>query len=532
MKVNFKIFRTLSILCIFLVAGCSDKESDSGNKTVNTTESSKNSTLIYGRGTDTVTLDAHNIVEAESSRISKNIYETLIDYEKESTEVTPKLAKEWTTSDDGLIWTFKLQENVKFHDGTEFNADAVVYNFERMMDENHPQHQGDFSIFSRTFKGVIEEVKAVDAHTVEFKLVKSDATFLPNLGITPFGIISPDALKTFNDKIQEHPVGTGPFVFDSWIQNDSLTLLKNENYWITDLPKMDKIIFKIIPDNSARLTALKNGEIDLMEGINQSDLPAIEKDMNLQILKRPAANVGYITINTTRPPFDNVKVRQALNHAVNKQGLIDAFFGPVASPAKNMTPPAVWGYNDEVKDYEFDLEKAKQLLVEAGYPNGFETEFYVMTTPRLYFPQPEKVAEAMKSDLEKINVKVKIVTYEWATYLPKLMEGDYSIAVIGRISENGDPDNFLNTMLYSKSSSNLSKFSNTRIDELLIEAKNSIDRDVRTALYKEVQEIAHNEAPTIPIAYVESPMAARNYVKGYIPHAIGYESLAEIYFEE
>jgi peptide/nickel transport system substrate-binding protein len=528
MKINFRVMAIISLSCLFILAGCSNKESSNGEKT----ESNVENTLIYGRGTDTVTLDPHNIVEAESSRISKNIYETLIDYEKESTEISPKLASEWTTSEDGLVWNFKLRENVKFHDGTDFNADAVVYNFERMMDENHPQHQGDFSIFSRTFKGVIDEVKAIDVHTVEFKLVKPNSTFLPNLGITPFGIISPDALKKYNDKIHENPVGTGPFVFDSWKQNDALTLAKNENYWVTGLPKMNKIVFKIIPDNSARLTALKNGEIDLMEGINQSDLSAVETDTTLQTYKRPAANVGYITMNTTRPPFDNVKVRQALNHAVNKQGLIDAFYGPIASPAKNMIPPAIWGYNDEIKDYEFDLEKAKQLLAEAGYPEGFETEFYVMTSPRLYFPQPEKVAEAMRSDFEKINVKVKIVTYEWATYLPKLMDGDYPIAAIGRISENGDPDNFLYTMLYSESTANLSRHSNERVDELLLEAKSTVDRDVRTALYKEVQEIAHEAATTIPIAYVGSPMAGAQYVKGYIPHAIGYESLAEVYIEK
>lgn len=531
MKNRVGIFILFAILSL-LVAGCNDDsentladESSSGNNT-------NGGTLIYGRGTDTVTLDPHNIVDAESSRISKNIHETLIDYAKESTEIVPKLATEWTTSEDGKVWTFQLRENVKFHDGTDFNADAVVYNFQRMLDENHPQHHGDFSIFNRTIKNILKEVKAVDTHIVEFTLTDPNSTFLPNLGITTFGMISPTALNQYGEKITEHPTGTGPFTFDSWQENDSLTLLKNEDYWNAELPKLDKVIFKVIPDNSARLTALKNNEIDLMEGLNQTDLPAIESDNQLQLFKRPSANLGYLTMNLEKPPFDNVKVRQAISHAIDKQGIIDAFYGPVASTAKNMMPPVIWGYNDDIEDYEFDLEKAKNLLAEAGYPNGFETEIWVMSTDRVYLPQPQKVAEAIKANLEKIDINVKIVTFEWATYLSKILKSEHAFAAIGRISENGDPDNFLNTMLYSQSNSNLSRYKNEKVDELLKKAQSSMDQDERIAFYKEVQEIVHEDAPTIPLAYVESPMAGGKVVKGYIPHAIGYESLEEVYLEK
>ncbi|MFJ7726806.1 ABC transporter substrate-binding protein [Neobacillus sp. NPDC097160] len=530
MKQTVKWLKIFTIVTILLIAGCS-------NRTTNTTDSKKKGdtsggTLIYGRATDTVTLDPHNLIDAESSRISKNIFETLIDYEKEGTEVVPKLAKEWSISDDGKVWTFKLQDNVKFHDGTDFNADAVVYNFNRMMDESHPQHQGDFSIFNRTFKGVIQEVKAIDPQTVQFTLTAASATFLPNMGITTFGIISPTALKEYGENIKDHPVGTGPFKYEEWKQNDAVTLAKNENYWVKGLPKLDKVMFKVIPDNSTRLTALKNGEIDLMDGLNQTDLPSVDKDPNLQLFKRPAGSLGYLTFNLAKPPYDNVKVRQAINHAINKQGIIDTFYGSVAKPAKNMLPPFIWGYNEDVKGYDYNPEKAKQLLGEAGFPDGFDTEFWIMSTERSYFPQPTKVAEALKSDLAKVGINVKIVSFEWATYLSKLTKAEFPFAGIGRISENGDPDNFLFTMLSSESVQNRSMYKNEKVDELLRKAQTTIDKVERTKLYKEVQVLVHEDAPTIPLAYVETPMAGGKYVKGYIPHAIGYESLADVYLEK
>lgn len=530
MKKLLRLLLLIAVLSVLLLAGCAgDTSPDDNSKDKGT---AANGTLIYGRGTDTVTLDPHNIIDAESSRIAKNVYETLIDYEKEGTDVVPKLATEWSTSEDGKIWTFQLRKDVKFHDGTTFDADAVVYNFNRMMDESHPQHHGEFSIPSRTIKGIVEEVQAIDTHTVEIRLSESNATFLPNIGITTFGMISPKALQEYGEDINQHPVGTGPFVYDSWKENDTLTLVKNEEYWENDLPKLDKVIFKVIPDNSARLTALKNNEIDLMEGLNPTDLPEIDSNEQLQLFKRPSANLGYLTFNNTKHPFDNVKVRQAISHAVDKQGIIDAFYGPFTIPAKNMMPPVIWGYNDEITDYDYNLDKAKKLLEEAGFPDGFETELWVMSTDRVYFPQPQKVAEAVKMNLKEIGIDVKIVTFEWATYLSKLMNGEHGFAAIGRLSENGDPDNFLYTMLYSTSASNLSRYANDKVDALLDLAQSSTDREERTAFYKEIQEIVHDDAPAIPLAYVESAMAGGKSVKGYIPHAIGYESLAEVYIED
>ncbi|WP_153731775.1 ABC transporter substrate-binding protein [Sporosarcina obsidiansis] len=529
MKKLFGKLGFITVLSALVIAGCAG---DSESKEADNKEQAGGGTLIYGRGTDTVTLDPHNIVDAESSRISKNVYETLIDYEKEGTDIVPKLATEWNTSEDGKTWTFTLREGVKFHDGTDFDADAVVYNFNRMMDESHPQHQGDFSIFGRTVRSLLEEVKAIDPHTVEFKLNESNSTFLPNIGITTFGIISPTALEKFGEEINQNPVGTGPFKYESWQENDSLTLVKNEEYWIEDIPKLDKVLFKVIPDNSARLTALKNNEIDLMEGLNQTDLPTLEGDENVQLFKRPSANVGYFTFNITKAPFDNVKVRQAISYAIDKQGIIDTFYGPLAVPAKNMMPPVIWGYNDEVTDYNYDLDKAKSLLAEAGFPNGFDTELMVMSTDRVYLPQPQKVAEAVKANLSGIGINVKITTYEWAAYLSKVLNKEHAFAAIGRLSENGDPDNFLYTMLHSNSSSNLSLYKNDEVDELLSLAQQTIDKEERNTIYKKVQELVHEDAPTIPLAHVESAMAGATSVKGYIPHAIGYESLQDVYIQK
>ncbi|TQR18343.1 ABC transporter substrate-binding protein [Psychrobacillus soli] len=529
----------LLISLLLVVAGCSDTVDSNSQENE---KSSKESVLIFGRGADSFTMDPQNANEIETWRVTKNIYETLVEYEKDSTEVIPKLATDWSVSEDGKTWTFNLQEGIKFHDGTNFNADAVVYNFERMMDKEHPDRYGDFSVYRGMFNGfkgegsMIEEINAVDENTVEFKLVEPQATFLANLGMHAFGIISPDAIKKYGEKINENPVGTGPFVFESWNPNDSVTLVKNKEYWLSEFPKLDKLIYKVIPDNSARLTALKNKEIDIMVSLNPSDLSSVESDENLQVALRPPLNVGYLTLNNTKAPFDNVKVRQAISHAINKKGIADAFFYGLAEPVKNMLPSDNWGYNDDIEEYEYDLEKAKSLLAEAGYPDGFELEFSITSNSRIYMQQPAKMAEAIKTDLEKIGIKVEIISFEWAAFIEQVRNARHSMGLIGWVGDNGDPDNFLYSTLSKNnavigSAQNNQMYMNGEVNDLLIEAKSTIDQQERTEIYKKAQQIIHDDAPNVPLVQVKEPVVSSTSVKNYYPHATGAENMYEVTIE-
>ncbi|WP_417899835.1 ABC transporter substrate-binding protein [Bacillus haimaensis] len=528
-KKNLLLTLVFMLILSIGLAGCS------GSETGNDKESSVQKELVFGRGGDSTSLDPITTTEGETFKVTKNIFETLINYGEQDTTLQPGLATEWKASDDALTFTLTLREGVKFHDGTDFNADAVVKNFERWM--NGDADKFPYYTMFGGFKGdeghVIKEIKALDEKTVEFTLNRPQAPFLKNLAMSPFGIASPAALEEHGDNFSKNPVGTGPFKFVEWKENDRIVLEKNKDYWMEGYPKLDKVIFKAIPENSARLNALKTGEIDLMDGVNPSDLAQIEGDSNLQTFERPSMNVGYLGLTATRPPFDNKLVRQALNHAIDKQAIIDAFYGGLAQPAKNPLPPALEGYNDDIEAYPYDLEKAKALLAEAGFADGFEMELWAMPVPRPYMPDGMKVAEVIQSSFAEIGVKAEIVTYDWGTYLDKASKGEADAFLLGWTGDNGDADNFIHTLLDKDSigSNNYTYYSNDELHEILIEAQTNADQEVRNKLYKEAQEIIHEDAPWVPLVHSTPLLAGKSNLKGFLPHPTGSDNLTKVEFE-
>ncbi|WP_243299428.1 ABC transporter substrate-binding protein [Bacillus litorisediminis] len=487
-------------------------------------------TLVFGRGGDSVALDPAIATDGESFKVTKNIYETLVEFGPQDTEIYPGLATEWTTSEDGLTYTLKLREGVKFHDGTDFNADAVVYNFERWKAGSKEQ----FYYYNSQFGGIIDTVTAVDPYTVEFKLTRPLAPFLKNLAMSPFAIASPTAIEEYGDKFTENPVGTGPYIFQEWKRNDRITIVKNENYWDPEFPKLETIIFRSIPDNSARLNALMSGEVDLIDGVNYSDMPQIEANPDLQVFNRPSMNVAYLGLTATREPFNNKLVRQAINHAIDKQAIIDAFFEGAAQPAVNPMPPVIAGYNDEIQGYEYDPEKAKQLLEEAGYPDGFEMELWAMPVPRPYMPNGQKVAEAIQANLADVGIKATIVTYEWGVYLEKARLGEADAFLLGWTGDNGDADNFLYVLLDKDSigSNNYTYYSNDQLHEILIQAQSETDPATREALYKQAQEIIHEDAPWVPLVHSQPALAGKKGIENFLPHPTGSDVLAGVTFKQ
>lgn len=501
-------------------------------------EPKRGGTLVFGRGADSKSLDPINVTDGESLKATQQIYDTLVTYKPGTTEVIPELATSWETSEDAFTWTFYLRKGVKFHDGTPFNADAVVFNFERWMYEDNPYHHGDFAYWQYMFggfPGVVKSVKAIDEYTVQFELNQPQAPFLNNLAMPNFAIASPAAIKKYGEDYGNHPVGTGPFILQSWKRDDTMVLVRNENYW-GEGPYLDKVIFRVIPDNSARLMELQAGTVDIIDGVNPIDVESIKADPNLQLILRPSMNVGYLAMNFDKKPFDDVRIRRAINHAINKEAIVEAFYGDLGIPAKNPMPPSIWGYNDAIEDYEYNPEKAKQLLAEAGYPNGFKTELWAMPNPRPYFVQPRPIAEAMQADLAAIGIKAKIVTYDWATYLDKTENGEHPMAMLGWTGDNGDPDNFLYVLLDKDqatkgSAGNISFYRSDELHEVLIEAQMSPDHEKRVELYKRAQEIIHEDAPWVCVVHSTPPLAAKKNVKNFIPNPTGTESYDQVWLK-
>lgn len=550
------LFWLVTIFMMLFLVACGDSDSDKKadnqddqdqNEQNETDDNDADETqdgekvLIFARGGDSESLDYGSTTDGESSRVTKQIYESLLEFDKESFDLKPGLAHDWKVSEDGLTYTFYLREGVKFHDGTDFNAEAVKINFERWADPEHEfafKEEGYvYSMYGTMFGGfkgdeghVIDEIVVEDDYTVVFHLNRPLGFFLQNMGMSYFAITSPAALEKYGPTINENPVGTGPFKFVSWTKDDSIVLEKNENYWKEGLPKLDKVIFTVIPENAARLIALRSGDIDIMDGLNPDDAKGVEEDPDLVLHTRAANNFGYIGFQTEKAPMDNKLVRQAINYAIDRQAIADALYAGYAIPATNPLPPGYLGYNDEVEPYEFNLDKAKELLAEAGYEDGFEIELWTMPVARPYMPDPETVAEIVQNNLAQIGITAKIHREEWAPYLEKTANGEQEMFMLGWSGTNGDPDYFLGSLLHTSGigGSNYTRFSHPEVDQLLNEAKVAVDQDERAELYKKAQAIIHDEAPMVVLVHSTPVLATSKRVQNYVPHPSTSESLAEV----
>jgi len=501
-----------------------------------------NNTLIFGVSLDVNELDPGSSVV---SHVVDNIFEGLVRFKAGTTRIEPCLASSWEISEDGKEITFHLRKGVKFHDGTDLNADAVVFSFARQYDPSHPYHKyGKWYFWDYMFSD-IKEVKKLGDYSVQFILKRSNVSILTNLTMDQVFIVSPTNAKKYQEDAFKYPCGTGPFQFVEWVKDDHITLKANENYW-QERAKLDQLIFKVIPDPSARLMALEVGEVQGVEYPDPADFDRIKGNPELKLISRPGMNIGYMAMNTGYgyidgnkngirdldfeplvktpgyfEPLTKKKVRQAINMAIDKQSIVDNIYMGTAIKAKNGMPPFMLGYNDEIEDYPYDLEKAKEMLVEAGYPNGFEVTLHVMPVSRPYMFDPPRIAEAIQSYLAAIGIKVKIYQVDWANYLQELSEGKHQMCLLGWIGDNGDPDNFLNSAFNSNSASigfalNLAFYINNEAQELLSSALATYDEEKRVTYYKKVQEMIHEDAAWVYMVHSTQNMVFRNNIKGFV----------------
>ncbi|SFB14757.1 peptide/nickel transport system substrate-binding protein [Lentibacillus halodurans] len=556
MKWKYSFLITLVLAFLLVIVACSgdggadtssaDEESEEGSEenADGDTASDEEQVLVYARGGDSTSLDFASVSDGESSRVTKNIFESLLDYEKDSFEVVPGLAHDWEVSDDGLKYTFQLEEGVTFHDDTDFNAEAVKINFERWADPEHEYAFKDegyaYPLYGTMFGGykgdeghIIEEINVVNDYEIEFVLKQPQGSFLQNMAMHYFAITSPTALEEYGPDIGENPVGTGPFQFVSWSKDDQIVLEKFEDYRKEDLPKLDQVIYEVIPENSARLIALRSGDVDLIDGVNPDDAAGIESEDGLELYVRGENNIGFLGMNVEKEPLDDKLVRQAINHAVDNQSIVDALYAGYATPAVNLTPPNYMGYNDEIEGYDYDTDRAKELLAEAGHGDGFEMDLWVMPVARPYMPDPETVAEIVQSNLSEVGITTNIVREEWAPYLEKTSQGEQELYLLGWSGSNGDPDYFFGSLLHGDSigGENRSFYQNEEVDELIDQAATTIDQDKRAELYKEVQVLLHEDAPGVNLVHSTPLAAAKSEVKGFIPHPSTSDPLEEVYIE-
>jgi len=494
-----------------------------------------------------VSLDPINASDGESFRVTRQVFDTLLDFAPDSFELVPSLATEVPKPEKGgLAYTLPLRDGVKFQDGTEFNADAVKFNWDRWRDTKNPYHKGggsqsaDFGYYSFQFGGfdddsVLEEIEAVDEYTVRFHLKEPLGPFVKNLAMSPFAIASPKAVKADVGGFWQKPLGTGPFKFVSWQQGSQVTLETNPDWWGVELPKsegggkpdMKKVVVKSILDNTSRVAALTGGQLTAADGLVPDDIPSVKK-AGLELEYRPPNTIGYLAMNNEQEPFDKVEVRQAINMAIDMPKIVEAFLGDTGEVASNYFPPLLPYFDDSIKPYPYDPEKAKQMLADAGADN-LDTELWYMPIPRPYMPDAKGIAQAMQQDLKKVGVNAKLVTYEWGTYLDKTGRGEHPMAILGWTGDNGDPDNFLNTNLNSaaatkESAYNIAYYKNPELDDLLKIGQTTVVESERQKAYYKAQDILHQDAPWVPIAYVRPPLGFQTEVKYYPASPTGGEA--------
>ncbi|MDP3427325.1 MAG: ABC transporter substrate-binding protein, partial [Humidesulfovibrio sp.] len=366
-------------------------------------------------------LDPAKFLDNESAMVIENIFDGLVRYRDDSTLVEPALAASWSVSDDGLVYVFRLRAGVLFHDGTPFDAEAARFSLLRKIDPAHPYFRPQFSKMDDTLRGV-RSVEALDAQTLRITLKGPDPLFLAALARHSAYIVSPTAVKALGEGFDHRPVGTGPFVFGSWLKAERIVLEPNPKYF-GGAPKIDALVFKVVPDPLVRMLELRAGTIQAMDALTPEQQGEVRRNPALVLDSRPGLNVGYLAMNTTRAPLDNPKVRRAIAHAINRPALVKSIYRGLATPARTVVPPGMQGYNPAAPDSAYDPALARKLLRQAGLPNGFATTLWAMPVSRPYMPQPDKIARFIQENLAAVGIRARIVTFDWATYLARVYAG-------------------------------------------------------------------------------------------------------------
>lgn len=499
-----------ALLSIFLFVSCGGSK-DSGNGKTEVKD-----TIVVSDGAEAKSLDPHASNDAQSSRVTVQIYDRLVE-QGDNMEIVPGLAESWEQP-DGVTTIFHLRKGVKFHNGEELKASDVKFSLDRMKASPQVSH----------IIGTVDKVEVVDDYTVKVITAQPFGAILSHLSHPTAAILNEKAVKEYGDSYGQHPVGTGPYKFISWQSGDRIVLEANPEYFLGEAP-IKNVIFRPITEGSNRTIAIETGEVDIAYDIEGLDKDRLRNDDSVVFIEEPSLSIDYIGFNTRKEPFNNVKVRQAIATAINADDIITAVYKGSGTKANSLIGPKVFGYSSEPKAWEYNVEKAKQLLAEAGYPNGFKIKIWINENP-----DRRDIAVILQAQLKEIGIDMTVETLEWGAFLDGTARGDHDMFILGWVSVTGDADYGLYALLHSSTfggAGNRSFYSNPKVDELLTQARNSVDQEERKELYKQVQLIVQEEVPVYVTAYKAQNVALQKNIENFKLKPAGHHRLYGVKFK-
>lgn len=492
----------------FTLAACGGGNGDGGSSSGSAKE-----TLIVAQGADATTLDPHATNDQPSSRVTKQIYNPLVAANEEM-EIMPALAESWE-SIDPLTWEFNLAKGVKFHNGEEFKASDVKFTIERMINSPTVSH----------IIGPVKEVQIIDDYKVRIITTEPFAPLLAHLTHTASSMLNEKAVNESGDDYGQHPVGTGPFKFDNWQSGDKITLERFDDYF-QGAAAVKTIEFKNIPEGTTRTVGLETGEIDISYDVEPNDKKIVEGNEKLKLIEGPSLSSQYLGYNMNKEPFKDIRVRQAINYAVNVQEIIDVVLEGAGEVATSPLTDMIFGANTDIAGYPYDVAKAKELLAEAGLADGFTTSIWTNDNPVRV-----RIAEIVQAQLKEVGIEANIEVVEWGAYLDRTNAGEHDMFILGWTTVTGDADYGLYALYHSSQhgeAGNRTFFSNPRVDELLDIGKTEPDQEKRLVAYKEAQEIIVAEAPQLFLYFSTQNAGVQKNIEGFKLHPAGHHSLYSV----
>lgn len=483
-------------------------------------------TIVFALGAEPVILDPPNQTDNPSEMVVRSIYDNLVDF-NEKCEIVPMLAKSWEVSPDGMTYTFYLNKGIKFHDGTPFNADAVVYNIKRTTNPKKQTHR------TALYEPFIKEVKALDENTVQLSMKAPFGALLHHFAHGAGGMVSPAALGKYGDKIGLNPVGTGPFKFVEWVPSDRVVLARNDAYWKFK-PKVEKIVFKPVPEAASRVIMLETGDADVAYPIPINEVERLNKSKTVKVLTGDTARVMYLGMNLSKKPYDDIRVRQAINYAIDKESICKNIIAGQAKPSKSVVGSLVWGYSP-VGGYAYNPDKAKKLLAEAGYPNGFEAQLW---TSDGRYPMDAQISEAITGMLKKVGINVKLRKWEWAAYVKILRkpveESEHQMFFMGWAPSTGDADWGIRPLFHSgqfpPAGGNTRFYANPEVDKGIEAGMTTANPAKRKEAYAAVQKKLVGDAAWGLLHDMTTSVGVSNKIKNVILWPIELVIVREAYF--